>query len=84
MHCTHSNYNNLSFELTVKITIYIYIYIYMPIGIMVSVFAKGPEKWGLITVRVIPKALKMVLDASLLDSIIRYGSRLGEAIQGKE
>ena len=31
-------------------------------------FANGPEEWGSIPGRVIPKTLKMVLDTSLLHS----------------
>ena len=32
------------------------------------VFANGPENWGSIPGRVIPKTLKMVLDASLINT----------------
>ena len=35
---------------------------------MVRVFPNGPEDLGSIVGRVIPKTLKMVLDASLLDT----------------
>ena len=42
---------------------------------MVRVFANGPGDLGSIPGRIIPKTLKMVLDAALL-SIIRYGSRV--------
>ena len=46
-----------------------YIYIYIPdIGILVRVFANGPGDLGSISGRVIPKTLKMVLDASLLNT----------------
>ena len=38
------------------------------ISIMVRVFAKGPGDQGLIPGQVIPKTLKMILDASLLIS----------------
>ena len=38
------------------------------IGIMVRVFANGPGDLGSIPGRVIPKTLKMVLDASLLNT----------------
>ena len=40
----------------------------LDIGIMVRVFANGPGDLGLIPDRVIPKTLKMVLDASLLNT----------------
>ena len=40
----------------------------LDIIIMVRVFANGPEDLGSIPVRVIPKAQKMVLDASLLNT----------------
>ena len=56
-----------------------------PIGIMVRVFANGPEDWGPIPGRDIPKTQKMVLmPSSLTLSIKRYGSRVSGAIQGKE
>ena len=35
---------------------------------MSKVFANGPGNWGSIPGRVIPKTLKMVLDATLLDT----------------
>ena len=38
------------------------------IGIMVSVFAKGPGDLGSIPGRVIPKTQKMVLDATFLNT----------------
>ena len=38
------------------------------IGIVGSVFTHGPEDMGSIPGRVIPKTLKMVLDASLLNT----------------
>ena len=38
------------------------------IGMMVRVFANGPEDLGSIPGRVIPKTQKMVLDASLLNT----------------
>ena len=40
----------------------------LDIGIMVRVFANGPGDLGSITGRVIPKTLKMVLDATLLNT----------------
>ena len=43
-------------------------YITPDIGIMVRVFANGPEDLGSIPGRVIPKTQKMVLDASLLNT----------------
>ena len=46
---------------------------------MVRVFTNGPEDLGSISVRVIPKTLKMALDASLLN-IQHYKVR----IKGKE
>ena len=51
---------------------------------MVGLFANGPGDWGSIPGRVISKTQKMVLDVSLLSSIIRYGSMVSGAIQGKE
>ena len=53
----------------VYIYIYIYIYTHTPdIGIMVRVFANGPEDLGSIPGQVIPKTQKMVLDAILLNT----------------
>ena len=46
----------------------IYIYIAPDIGLAVRVFANGPGDLGSIPGRVIPKTLKMVLDASLLNT----------------
>ena len=44
-------------------------YIYLSdVGIMVRVFANGPGHLGSIPGRIIPKTLKMVLDASLLNT----------------
>ena len=40
-------------------------------GLMSRVFVNGPGDWGLIPGRVIPKTRKMVLDASLILSIIK-------------
>ena len=37
-------------------------------GLMSRVFAHGPGDWGSIPGRVIPKPLKMVLDAALLNT----------------
>ena len=45
-----------------------YIYICPDIGIMVRVFAIGSGGLGSIPGRVIPKTLKMILDASLLNT----------------
>ena len=55
----------------ISLIYHIYIYLYyriLDIGIMVRVFANGPEDLGSISGRVIPKTLKMVLDASLLNT----------------
>ena len=41
------------------------------IGMIVRVFADGPGDLGSIPGQVIPKTQKMVLDATLLNSIIR-------------
>ena len=49
------------------IYIYIYMYIYN-IGIMVRVFANGPEDQGSIPGWIIPKTQKMVNDTSLLNT----------------
>ena len=43
-------------------------YLVPDIGIMVRVFANSPGDLGSIPSRVIPKTLKMVLDASLLNT----------------
>ena len=37
---------------------------------MVRMYTKGPEDWGLIPGRVIPKTQKMVLDASFLNTAL--------------
>ena len=37
-------------------------------GLVGRVFANGPGDWGSISIRVIPKTLKMVLDTSLLNT----------------
>ena len=47
---------------------YIYIYIYRLIYLVGRVFATDPGDLRSITGRVIPKTLKMVLDASLLNT----------------
>ena len=48
-------------------------------------FANGLGEQDSIPGQIIPKTQKMVLDASLLTlSIIRYGSRVSRATQGKE
>ena len=44
------------------------IFLLLVIGIMVRVFANGPEDLGSIPGRVIPKTQKMVLDATLLNT----------------
>ena len=55
-----------SFELS---TILSHFYLLVPdIGIMVRVFANGPGDPGSIPGRVLPKTLKMVLDATLLNT----------------
>ena len=46
------------------------------LGLVVRVFTKGPGDPSSIPGRVILKTLKMVLDTSLLNSIIRYVSRV--------
>ena len=56
-----------------KIILY---YINWLIGLVGRVFANGPGDRSSIPGRVIPKILKMVLDTSLLNSIIRYVSRV--------
>ena len=43
---------------------------------MVTVFANGQGDLGSIPSRIIPKTQKMVLDATFILSIIRYGSRV--------
>ena len=50
-----------------EIQIYIYILKYKnrAIGLMSRVFANGPEDWGSIPGRVVPKTQKIVLDAAL-------------------
>ena len=48
------------------------------IGVMVRVFSNGPGDLGSIPGRVIPKTLKMVLDASLLNT-----QHYKERIKGK-
>ena len=50
---------------------------------MVRVFANGPGDLSSISCRVIPKTQKMVLDASLLNCITRYGSRVKWGNPGK-
>ena len=52
---------------------------------MLRVFTNGPRDQCSIPGRVISKTQKVVLDAYCLTlSIIRYGSRISGAIQGKE
>ena len=41
---------------------------YWTISLMCRMFANGPEDWGSIPGRVIPKTLKIVLDAALLNT----------------
>ena len=53
------------------------------IGLAVWMFATGPEDRGSIPGWVIPKIQKMVLDTSLLNCIIRYGSRVKWSNPGK-
>ena len=45
---------------------YHHYYHYRAIGIISKVLANGPEDWGSILCRVLPKPQKMVLDAALL------------------
>ena len=59
--------NTHKYSLSLSLYIYIYIYI-LDIGVRVRVFANGPEDLGPIPSWVIPKAQKMVLDASLLNT----------------
>ena len=56
----------------------------MPTGIMVRMFTNGPGDRGSIPGRAMPKNQKMVLDASLTLSVIRYGQRVSGAIQRNE
>ena len=51
--------------MVLSLSIYMYIYDF---GIIARVFANGPGDLGSIPGRVIPKAQKMVLDASLLNT----------------
>ena len=52
-----------------NICIYISVCIYgWAIGLMSRVFTNGRGDWGSIPGRVIPKSLKMVLDATLLNA----------------
>ena len=53
------------------------------IGLVGRVFADGPEDLGSIPGHVIPKTLKMVLDASLLNTHIRYVSGVKWSNAGK-
>ena len=46
------------------------------IGTMFRVFANGPRDQGSIQGQVISKTQKMILDAFLLNNIIRYRSRI--------
>ena len=64
-----------------KLSKHIYIYIYIPdIGIMVRVFANSPGDLGSIPGRVIPKTQKMVLDATLLNTL-RYKLRIKSKVK---
>ena len=52
------------------------------IGLMSRVFANGPEDWGSIPGRVIPKTQKMVFDASLLNIQhykVRFKGKAGQS-----
>ena len=60
-------------------------YIYLPIGGMFRMFSNGPGDWGSIPGGVITKTQKWYLMPLCLTlSIIKYGSRISGAIQGKE
>ena len=60
------------------------IYIYIYIGPAGNVFANGPGDMGSIPSRVIRKTLKMILDASVLDTQ-QYKVRIkGKVEQSKE
>ena len=48
----------------------------MPIGLVGRVFANGLGDWGSIPDRVIPKTQRMLLNAVLILSIIKYESRV--------
>ena len=67
-------------------SLYIYIYILnRPISIMVRVFTNCPENQGSVPGRVIPKSQECNLMLPCLTlCIIKYGSRVSEAIQEKE
>ena len=68
----------------VYIYIYIYIYIYRSFSIMVRMFAYSPGNWVSLSDQVITKTKKWYLmPLCLILSIIRYVSRVSEAIQGK-
>ena len=49
---------------------------YLPTDIMVTAIANSAGDWDLIPGRVMPQSQKMVPDPSLLNCIIRYGSRV--------
>ena len=53
------------------------------IGLMSRVFANGPGDRGSIPGRVMPKTQKMVLDAALLNTIVKWGSRVKWSNPGK-
>ena len=48
-----------------------------------TMFTNGPGDRGSLPSRVIPKTQKIVLDTSLLNTIIRYGSRVMWSNPGK-
>ena len=54
------------------------------IGMMVRVFANGPRDLGSIPGRVIPKTLKMVLDASLINTQHNKVGIKGKVEQSRE
>ena len=51
---------------------------------MVRLFTYSLGDRDSISGRVIPKPQKIVLDTSLLECILTYGSRVSRVIQGKE
>ena len=60
----------------IYLSIYIYIYIHQAIGLMMSVLSNGLCDQGLIPGWILQKTQKRVLDPTLLNSIIKYGSRV--------
>ena len=59
-------------------------YLYQLIGLVGRVSANGPEDTGSISGHVIPKTLKMVHDASLLNTQQYKGCIKGKVEQSKE